>query len=80
MEQLPTFLISFNICAASFPRLAAALGLGFIVGRVMYHNGYSTRGPSGRLNGARVAEAAGITTVISNYVSADCRSLLGSMD
>ena len=63
MEALPSFLISFNVCAAMFPRFASAVGAGWVVARIMYQNGYSRYGPKGRSNGAHISGVAALTLV-----------------
>ena len=63
MENLPGVLVTFNVCAATFPRVASVLGLIWCVARVMYQIGYQTKGPSGRSKGSHIAVAAAIAMV-----------------
>jgi MAPEG family len=60
---MPTFLVTFNVCAATFPRVASSLGLGWIVARVFYQIGYGTKGPSGRGKGSTVAHLMNVSLV-----------------
>jgi len=63
MENFPSFLLAFNVCAASFPRFASAMGLVWLVSRVAYQLGYET-GPRGRSRGSTLASVSGITLVL----------------
>jgi len=65
MENVPSFLIIFNIAAATFPRFASGVGLVWAVGRVFYQIGYGTKGPSGRANGSRISGVAAVILVFS---------------
>jgi glutathione S-transferase len=65
MENLPSFLVTFNIAAAMFPKFASGLGLVWSIGRVFYHIGYSKKGPGGRSKAFYVASMASMTLVIS---------------
>ena len=64
MENLPSFVIIFNIAAATFPRFASGLGLIWAVARVFYHIGYASKGPSGRAKGSLLSGVAAFTLVI----------------
>ena len=55
MENFPSFVLSFNVCAATYPRLASAFGAVWVLGKIMYYTGYSTKGPSGRRRGAYIS-------------------------
>jgi hypothetical protein len=63
MEGFPTFLIVMNTCAITFPRLSAAAGLVWAVGRIWYQIGYGKYGPKGRGNGAHLAYVAQLVLV-----------------
>ena len=64
MEGFPSFLVAFNVCAATFPRFASAMGLVWVVGRVMYQLGYQKKGPKGRGRGSLYAGLSAIVLVI----------------
>lgn len=63
MEGFPSVLIVFNICAATFPRFASAVGMAWAVGRVLYQNGYGSVGPKGRRTGSNISGLAAVTLV-----------------
>jgi len=63
MENYPSFVVMFNLFAIAHPRVASGLGLLWVVGRVMYHLGYSRAGPKGRLTGSYTSAFAGIALV-----------------
>jgi hypothetical protein len=63
MENIPSFLITFNVAAATFPRFASGFGLIWAVSRVFYQIGYGTKGPSGRAKGSRFSGIAAVTLV-----------------
>ena len=63
MEQVPTFLVMFNVCAISHPRVAAGFGLLWIAARVAYQVGYGKHGPKGRSRGSHIGYAANIGLV-----------------
>lgn len=65
MENLPSFLVTFNIAAATFPKFASGLGLVWFIGRIFYQIGYSKKGPRGRSKAFHAASMASVTLVIS---------------
>ena len=65
MENFPTFLVTFNVCAATFPRFASAMGVVWVLGRVMYQLGYQKVGPKGRGRGSIFANLAALGLVSS---------------
>lgn len=67
MENIPSFLITFNLAAATFPRFSAGFGLVWVVARVLYQIGYGTKGPSGRGRGSTISSLSSITLVPSSF-------------
>lgn len=51
LENYPTFLILLGISSYQFPKLAAGLGMIWVVGRVAYAQGYATGDPKKRYRG-----------------------------
>jgi hypothetical protein len=70
MENFPIFLVTFNVCAATFPRFASATGLVWVIGRVMYQLKYQKVGPKGRRHGSLLSGIGALILVIS------CRSIV----
>jgi len=66
LENLPTFFILFNICSATFPRYGAGLGAMWLFGRVVYHLGYSSKGPGGRHFGGRLTYAPTVGLILGS--------------
>jgi len=67
MENFPSFILSFNVCAATYPRLASAFGAVWVLGKIVYCIGYSTKGPSGRRRGAYISTFGLVVLVCSDY-------------
>lgn len=56
LEVFPWVMTSMLVCGLQYPLLSSSLGLAWIVGRVIYFIGYTSRlGPNGRLTGALLA-------------------------
>ena len=68
---MPSFIILFNAAAFSFPRVASVMGLGWILARMWYTVGYSTKGPSGRKRGANLAFLTMFGLVIRSQMDSD---------
>jgi hypothetical protein len=81
LENLPSFLVAFNVCALSFPRFAAAAGATWAIGRVMYQLGYGKKGPKGRGVGSIFGSLSALT-LVSYFVNeiANCSSVEQFMD
>ena len=81
MENFPSFVLSFNVCAATYPRLASAFGAVWVLGKIMYYTGYSTKGPSGRRRGAYISTFGLVVLVrLTAVVILMERLLLGHLD
>jgi hypothetical protein len=63
MEAFPTFIVAFNICAATFPKFASVVGLGWLGTRVLYQLGYEKNGPKGRRGSASLS-FLGLATLV----------------
>jgi glutathione S-transferase len=49
LEAQPSFIISVLISGLRWPVVSAAVGAGWLVGRVVYAIGYTKSGPQGRM-------------------------------
>jgi MAPEG family len=65
MEALPSFFVAFNVCAATFPRFASALGVAWLGARVTYQLGYEKKGPKGRRRSSSLSFLGLFTLVLS---------------
>lgn len=63
MEAMPTFIVAFNVCAATFPRFASAVGAVWLGARVLYQLGYEKKGPKGR-GGPSTLSSVGLLTLV----------------
>ncbi|MEI9930966.1 MAG: MAPEG family protein [Rhizomicrobium sp.] len=71
LEQIVIFLPLLWLSEAYFrlfPYLTGALGLVWIVGRIMYATGYSAENPGGRSTGFLIAGAATIGLLITTII------------
>jgi len=55
LENMPTFFFLLAAAGFSYPRFAAAAGMTWVVGRIMYGLGYSSGDPKGRIPGAALS-------------------------
>ena len=81
MENFPSFILLFNVSAATYPRLASAFGAVWVLGKIVYCIAYSTKGPSGRRRGAYISTFGLVVLVCSDYCRFSKESfLLGHLD
>jgi glutathione S-transferase len=57
------------IAGLYFPIPAAALGLGIIIGRILYSIGYVTKGPQGRRIGVIINDLAFLGAFVLAFIS-----------
>ncbi|CAH8566708.1 unnamed protein product [Heterobilharzia americana] len=67
LEVLPLFLMTLFVGGLRYPRTYTACGIIFLIGRLLYFNGYSTGDPAKRRMGA-VAMAGGLPMILSLFV------------
>mmetsp|Transcript_22257 Transcript_22257/g.33165 ORF Transcript_22257/g.33165 Transcript_22257/m.33165 type:complete len:144 (+) Transcript_22257:55-486(+) len=60
LENMPLFLIMVTTNGLVFPKVSAAMGFVFAVGRFFYGYGYAKYGPRGRMVGAVISHLADI--------------------
>ena len=53
-------------CAVQHPMVAAACAVLYLIGRVLYFQGYKTGNPDARLNGGKVFGPAFLALIITN--------------
>eukprot|EP01026_Neomeris_dumetosa_P042288 TRINITY_DN351_c1_g1_i3.p6 TRINITY_DN351_c1_g1~~TRINITY_DN351_c1_g1_i3.p6 ORF type:complete len:107 (-),score=7.79 TRINITY_DN351_c1_g1_i3:1393-1713(-) len=51
LEALPTFYTMLILSGVKYPIFSAICGAVYVVGRILYFQGYSSRGPQGRFRG-----------------------------
>ncbi|XP_074658862.1 glutathione S-transferase 3, mitochondrial-like [Tubulanus polymorphus] len=73
IENYPQFLMLLFIGGLQFPRLTAAAGSLYLVGRVFYARGYSTGDPQKRYQGA--FGYIGLLVMLGNTICAACHML-----
>ncbi|KAI9808398.1 MAG: hypothetical protein M1826_004174 [Phylliscum demangeonii] len=69
LEAYPGFLVSLVLGGLQFPKVAAALGMAWIVSRVMYANGYTSGKPGDEGAGRRVG-SWGLVPLVGLYALA----------
>ena len=69
LEAQPSFLVGLLITGLRWPVLAASLGAGWVVSRVIYAIGYTNNGPKGRMGGSILAGLCGYSLCLISVVS-----------
>ena len=69
LENLPQFFFLLTMAGFSYPRLSAAAGWVWIVGRVLYALGYSTGEPEKRMKGV-VGYLGLLTLLVCSIITA----------
>ncbi|KAM0755753.1 MAPEG-domain-containing protein [Meredithblackwellia eburnea MCA 4105] len=60
LEELPTILFTLVVCGLEWPIFSAASGAMWILGRIMYTNGYISGDPAKRVPGSMVHHAGSL--------------------
>ena len=69
LEFAPATFAFLLIAGIYFPIIAAALGLGVVIGRIIYGYGYIANGPSGRVIGVLVGDLAVTALLVLSIIS-----------
>ena len=64
LEGYPQFLMLLAISSLKNPTYAGICGLNWIISRVVYFNGYASKGPGGRMLGGLFAYLAGLIPML----------------
>mmetsp|Transcript_649 Transcript_649/g.944 ORF Transcript_649/g.944 Transcript_649/m.944 type:complete len:145 (-) Transcript_649:204-638(-) len=67
LENWAPVVIVMILNGLVYPKLSAGLGLTWVVGRVLYSIGYSTKGPSGRMAGALIAHLGDFPLMLMTF-------------
>lgn len=77
LESAPVFVLGTIVTGLKYPVVAAALGSGFIVGRVIYTLGYKTGNPDKRAPGFLIGNLSSIGLLFgASYTALKLCSLL----
>lgn len=69
VEWIASSIAFVLIAGIYFPITAAALGLGIILGRLLYAVGYASSGPQGRMAGALIGDATILALLVLSIIS-----------
>lgn len=70
LEALPIVNLMMLCSGLVYPRLAALLGATWVLGRFLYIEGYSSKGPSGRHLGSVVSHLGDLPLVVTTFMAA----------
>jgi glutathione S-transferase len=70
LESIAMVNILMLLNALLFPQTSAALGAVWCVGRVLYIQGYSDKGPDGRTTGAIISHLGDLPLMVMTFYSA----------